>query len=611
LRLTVTRGRLGIELYESLRLGPVEVSALSVSIPNLRFPVDLSGGVPTFRHRRGQLEHARLNVALPDLARWLGPRLQEVVGALERPVSLWTGPATVGVGLTGSRGALAFNLIWAPEGSAARWVVTRARGSGLAAPALGYALRAVDAMLPAAAERSGRVVTIPRAAHLLSCELLPRFGARVPALTDVRFGPLLVQEGELVVELDVSFPHFASLPEGLAAIELASLVVAADDALAMAAADDARSRYTQALERAPRHPELLGIIAEIDACAEHRVEAALGMLSEGGQVMQAGAVGATLLAQVGDVESAVQAFAAAARDESYSPLSALHWLSSGTLEGEPRNRAFALDQAVATCPDLARVRWARVEARLYRGDVPGAQADIQCLEAAAHGTVAKHRTMRRGAEALLRAGYVREARAAYEKSLRYLPADAEATAGLARALLELGRVDRSAALFERAIRLGEQQGTFDPSCVVELAKILASHARDLPAAIARVRQVSGDSETALQARALEARWRWALGDISGASIAFGRLREAIDVAPQVPRGASVWLAEAASFAHEVEGDLAAAERHLATALRVDPHDAKIQRAYRRAASALAARRRIEQQRSGHSADEPPSSSRPK
>ena len=29
LRLTVTRGRLGIELYESLRLGPVEVSASS------------------------------------------------------------------------------------------------------------------------------------------------------------------------------------------------------------------------------------------------------------------------------------------------------------------------------------------------------------------------------------------------------------------------------------------------------------------------------------------------------------------------------------------------------------------------------------------------------
>jgi tetratricopeptide (TPR) repeat protein len=388
-------------------------------------------------------------------------------------------------------------------------------------------------------------------------------------------------------------------------------VAAADDALATAAADDARAWYVRALERAPHHPELLRIIAEIDACAGHRVEAALGILSEGGQATQAGAVGATLFGQVGDVESAVQAFAAAARDESYSPLSALHWLSSATFEGEPRNRALALDQAVATCPDLARVRWARVEARLYRGDVQGAQADIQCLEAAAHGILAKHRAMRRGAEALLSAGYVREARAAYERSLRYLPADAEATAGLAQALLELGHVDQSAALFERAIRLGEQQGNLDPACVVELAKILASHARDLPAAIARVRQVSGDSETALQARALEARWRWALGDISGASIAFGRLREAIEVAPQVPRGASVWLAEAASFAQEVEGDLAAAERRLATALRIDPHDAKVQKAYRRAASALAARRRIEQQRSGHSADDSSSSGRPK
>jgi tetratricopeptide (TPR) repeat protein len=463
-------------------------------------------------------------------------------------------------------------------------------------------------MLPGSAKRNGRIVTIPRAAHLLSRELLPRFGARVPVITDVRFGPLLVRGDDLAVELDASAPRCALSPEVLASLELASLAAAADDALATAATDDARSEYARALEKAPRHPEILRIIAEIDACALHRAEAAVGMLAESGQVMQAGAVGAILLAQVGDTDAASHAFAGAARDEPYMPLSALHWLSAANLEGEPLDRAEALDRAVAACPDLAEVRWARVEARLYRGDVQGAEADIQCLEAAANGTAAKHRAIRRGAEALLGAGYVRASRVAYERSLRYLPADAEAAAGLARALLELGHVDRSAALFERAIRFGEQQGSLDPAWVVELAKILASHARDLPAAIARVRQVSGGSQAALHARALEARWRWALGDVSGASVAFGRLREAIEVAQQVPRGASVWLAEAASFAHEVEGDLVAAERHLATALRVDPHDAKVKKAYRRAASALAARRRIERERSGLSAGEPGSDS---
>lgn len=592
LRLTVTRGRLGIELYEPLTLGPLEVAALSMSMPNLHFPVDLSGGVPVFRHRRGQLEHLRLTLTLPSLVRWLTPSLQELVGALERPVSVWTARAKLGVGLTGSKGSVAFDLIWVPDGAAARWVVARARGSGLGAPALGYALRAVDAVLPGTAKRSGRIITIPRAAHQVACALLPQFGARVPTMQNVRFGELRAEGDELIAELDVSFPPYAPSPEGLAALELASLVATGDDALASGEPDAARQAYALALDRAPRHPEIARLIAEIDACSGERAEAALGLLVESGQVMEVGPVGALLLAQAGDADAASQAFAAAARDEKYPALSSLLWLSSARLQGDARGRVEALDEAVASCPDLPEARWSRIEVRLYRGDLQGAVADLQCLEAATHGTSGKYRAMRRGAEALLDAGYVREARRAFERALRYLPADPPATAGLARALLGLGELDRSAVLFERAIRLGEKRGEVDPACVVALAKILATHARDLPAAIARVREVTGSSDAALEARALEARWRAAIGDISGAAVAYGRLREAIEVAPQGPPGAGVWLTEAAHFAREVEGDLAAAERYLAAALRLHPHDEKVQKAYRRAAAALAARRRV-------------------
>ncbi|MFC1641624.1 hypothetical protein ACFL5O_02885, partial [Myxococcota bacterium] len=68
LRLTVSRGALGIELYKSVLLGPLEVAALSWLVPSLRFPVDLSGGVPAFRHRRGDLEHLALRISQTALA---------------------------------------------------------------------------------------------------------------------------------------------------------------------------------------------------------------------------------------------------------------------------------------------------------------------------------------------------------------------------------------------------------------------------------------------------------------------------------------------------------------------------------------------------------------
>ena len=54
LRLTVARGALGLELDREIALGPLSVTALSLSLPGLRFPLDLSGGVHAFLHRRGE-----------------------------------------------------------------------------------------------------------------------------------------------------------------------------------------------------------------------------------------------------------------------------------------------------------------------------------------------------------------------------------------------------------------------------------------------------------------------------------------------------------------------------------------------------------------------------
>ncbi len=124
-----------------------------------------------------------------------------------------------------------------------------------------------------------------------------------------------------------------------------------------------------------------------------------------------------------------------------------------------------------------------------------------------------------------------------------------------------------------------------------MARVLASDAGDLPQAIARVRQVSAASERHVEARALEGRWRAQLGDLAGASLAYGRMREAIELAGEQRPEHVALLTEAAHFEREAEQDLSAAERHLAVALRLAPRDETVGALYREVAAALAEKRR--------------------
>jgi hypothetical protein len=48
-----------------------------------------------------------------------------------------------------------------------------------------------------------------------------------------------------------------------------------------------------------------------------------------------------------------------------------------------------------------------------------------------------------------------------------------------------------------------------------------------------------------------------------------------------------WLTEAAQFENHSLGDVAAAERHLASALRLAPRDARVRKLYRQTAAVLA------------------------
>ncbi len=591
LRLTVTRGTLGLELYEPVELGPLQIAGLAVSLPGLRFPVDLTGGVPRFRNRRGELEHVRFRLELDALAARLAVTTRDVLAGIQRRSEVWPLESGLGVGLAVQGKALAFDLLWVPDGNDARFVVAHARGVGLAAPALGYALRTLDTFASGAFLRRGRLLVIAGAGAALGRALMPAVGARVPRAANVRFGPLEVERDALSVELDSSFSPAALRPDAVRELELALLVADADEKLAAGDVEEARTGYVTALERAPRHPELVQLIAEIDVGVAARAEAALGLLIESLPAHRAGLVGAELLAAMGDLGAAREAVREQVQREPFAPLAALAWCRLAEIEVEPAARAAALDSAVARAPGLPEARWARFAARLGRGDVEGAIADAEHVEAAAVGARARHEACRRAARAILEQGYVTEAGRVFERALRYLPDDAAATAGLGRALLEAGKKDRALVLLERAIALAERRGRPDSDALLDLAKLLADELGDLPQAVARVRQVSAASDRHVEARALEARWRSRLGDSSGASLAYGRMREAIELLIKPGVELVPLLVEAASFEREAARDLASSERHLAVALRLAPRDENVGRLYREVASGLAEQRR--------------------
>lgn len=593
LRLAVAHGALSIELDAPLSLGPIVVDELSASLLGVRFPVDLSGGVSRFRHRRGTLVRLVVSARGVDLGRWLAPRLRGILS--ETTPDVVVAPTEFGalVGLRAGTSALAFEVVIAPVERELRLVPERARGLGLGATPHVLALR----VLAAATLGAGRVISgalvLPDAAAQLAREVLPAAGARAPSTTGVRWDVPIVELTRIVLcaEADASPPLLGD--RALAALELAALAGAADETAYAGDLDAARRQYLDALERAPRHPEIARRLAWLDASVGQRAEGALSTVVDVMPASEAGLLGGELLAATGDRDGAVAAFSRGAVDEPYGPLAALAWLRVASLAADPAAREDALDHAVARAPSLEAARWARFEARLDAGDARGARADADHLEAAASGSRARHTVWRRAGEAMLERGFVGEASAMFERSLRYAPESAEAVSGLARALRAAGQERRALDLLARAVALAARSDGATESLELDLARGLAEIAGDRPSAIAHVRAIPPGRPESFEARALEGRWRAEIGDLAGASLAFGRLADAVEAAPTLAGDGAAFVAtllsEAAATEETERDDLIAAKRYLGLALRLRPRDRSIAAEFRRVAAEVLGR----------------------
>ncbi len=370
LRLAIGRDGIGLELAEPVEMACLRVVELSTTLPGMRFPVDVSGGVTRFRHRRGDLQILRVEVAARDVEKWLAPRLRGLVGTRVPDVWIEVGRATSTVCVaalldaeerepsanvrgTTSRDApvLAFDVHAMAEGEDIALVVANARGAGLPGPASAIALACVESALGAIAERAGAIFTLRRPAAVLARALLPAVGARVPSSEAVRWAALGVDGGTWVLHASRNADAAVPTEAALRAREIATLLGPGDEALMRGDLSAARTEYLAVLERAPRHAEVAARVVDIDARIPARAEAALATMVESsgrGEGAGGGIVAGELLAQVGDTDAAIASFERAGEVERAPALAARAFELAARTSRDPEAAARWLESSAGT-----------------------------------------------------------------------------------------------------------------------------------------------------------------------------------------------------------------------------------------------------------------------
>jgi len=607
LRLAIGKDGLGIELAGPATVECLEVVELVVRLPHVKFPFDVSGGVAKFRHKRGELERVGVELDARRVARWAEPRLHGLLSA--GPCTVIVEPRAFGATVTVHArshtplAALAFDLALVPTHGELVLVVHGARGAHLVEPATALAIRAVAVLAGDVARREGARFVMPDAAGRLARRLLPEAGVRAPGSEDMRMSGSGESDGVLFVAFARASAagsaanqgknerpgtsSIAKVPdEATLAVEGAMLTREADDALMGRDLELARQLDVAAFERAPRHPEIARRIAEVDAVMGGRAETASATLREMAsrtEPVHLGLLAGDLMNEAGDRPGAIASLLRAGERDPSNVIGALAFARAAELALDPHDALAWLDAAIARAPRLAELRWERARRRLTAGRLGDARADFQELEALAHGARDRHDILRRAGDVYREAGLGADAALLYERALLYRPDDPATLAGLGAALAAEGRAARGAALLAHAIESAETRGVETSWMHLELGRVLGERLGDRPAAVARLRAIPDDAPQAIAARGLEGRMRAELGDPSGASLAYARMRERAGHEPS----ALAWLEEAARFEDE-RGDLHAAQRHLAAAIGIAPGDGVLEARYRALGERIAA-----------------------
>jgi tetratricopeptide (TPR) repeat protein len=581
LRLAIAKSGLGLELGAPWKVGPVTVTEATTALDQVKFPVDVTGGLARFRHKRGRLVRLTVEATAHDLSRWLAPKLRgllaattpEVVVQFDGPLLHFAIANTPDLWGHGERAkVLAFSIAFgpvatttttttAPEGTTVAFAIHDARGIGLTEPAPVLAARVAEGVFGPLADRRGGLYRLSAVAQVVARDLFPKGGARTPdvaALTPSRF---TTDGGVATLRLaDHGTPPAAELV-CVPIFEECTYLAGVDDALLAGDRDGARTEALRLLAGAPGHAGVITRLCAIDAFAGGRAEVALALLDERAAGLRGrllGALEGDVALEAGHRTRAQAAYVLAAETEPLAPLAGALFEAAADCADEPWGRLPLLDQALAWAPQATSARWARIDARLATGQVEDALADVHFLELAAATDRERYRVARHAGDRWNHYGFVAEAAKLHERALRWVPDEPFALAGLGYALFRAGRVARAVALFEKAIELGEKEGLDLSHSRVHWAEALAEKLGDAPAAVSKVAYVPRHAEAAPEARSLEAKYRAACGDLAGASLAYARLAHVARERRHV--GSAVGLMQGARMELALRGDAAAAMR---------------------------------------------------
>ena len=617
--MAIGREGVGLELARSVAVGCVTVTELTATFPGIRFPVDVSGGVQRFRHRRGSLQTIQIEISSRSLERYAAPRLRGLVGT--RSPEVWVGVRSAGASFCVTQAVdvdderigvnrapvLAFDADVLAESGDLIFLVRRARGTDLPAPATALAIGCLHAIFAGHSRREGAAFVVRSGAERLARALLPEAGARVPASEGVRWTSIASNAESWILYAARDALSAAPTDEAVRMHEIAALLREGDDSLVAGDLERARALYLGVLERAPRHVEVARRILEIDARTPGRAEAALAMLAEARQCSGAadahlGTAPGELLADIGDIDAALASLERTGATDPAPAIGARAFELAAHLVADPEEASRWLDRAIARSPRSTTCRRARVTRRVELGRLEDALADVEHLEAQARGGRAKHAVWLGAGRTWQSAGLGAKAVLLFERALRYAPDEPEALAGLGAALVAEGRAARGVAVLARAVEVAEARGANGGTTapiLLDLARALAEGLDDLPTAIARVSAIAADVDEGPVARGLEGRWRARLGDVAGAALAFARMRElaasfampvaqadatkrrrsAEAIGQKAPTVVEL-LVEAADLHRSRLHDPLAVQRYLAAALALRPHDTELRRAYR-------------------------------
>lgn len=548
LRLSVARGALGVELTRSLPLGGVSLEELVLSLPGLAFPLDLSKGVKQFRSRRTLLERLAFRVDCSQIAQFLQSRLSQweefswtqvrVIPAVHGEADSAVQDVSLSFTFFSEVSVLAFELVWI-AGVTPRVVLDAVRGEGLSVPPLQCALRVLDSLLASFeaelpwVQRRGRILEFRGVARLLCLESLPSWGFRLPQIREPLVPQIQLQRGEFLVSLDAQADLQGLGPRGVRLTGWAELVARADDLLVQGEVQEARQAYLEALEFAPKNADLLLTLAELDLAVPGRALSAWGLLEEreheeyGVRAAWAFALEARALQLSSRVELSGESYRRAAELEPDGLLSAWYYLRwSQTLP--ERERGAALQSAARRAPQWSWVRLERFKWRVQHGDLVGALADAEHLEACEQAGEPTARLCAQVGEQFLLAGYEAEALSWLMRGFRHAPEDPMIRFSLAQAWAKTGELLRAVEALQS---LPEESwpAAFLERRNYQLAVWLSSVAGDKSLAFSFFRKVDTRSRWGARARAEEGKLAWELGDTRARLKAHQRLFDAVEL----------------------------------------------------------------------------------